>query len=582
MQDILHVLSPDGTVLFVSPSLYDLCGITPEEMVGNLITDYMDPLDVDHFKEEFENSIMTEASLTTYYRLRKRNINGVGNNSRVNSSGTLAGLGRLKEEDSDDSNHLGQHSNDLSNAAAEAFAAINLKSDTLLLEITGQPYYTSSPDGTKHHKKSSNNRRNREAARDDDDDENDENQEEDSRMTNAGDSGNNASSSSSSGSNAHPHKSKHSSNNKKSNNSRSNSGGGGTKTCKCFFAMARPYPSRNNATLDTFLELKIENEKLRNKLANIYREIEGDDNNAASNNSASGIDYSGMGVTHADNGSGYQIRSSGDGANKPQQQAYFGADPMAVDTFPPHERQISGFPSRMSGVFASQQANSGNTSTGRDGLGSRKDYDMEEGNQSLDSPRHATQPGLGMRGGPIDSGDGLISSAGLIPSTSNTYGALGIGISANARANASNTNTNAGQDDASLGNANPASITSNQATAQSNANSLQAANAANVSAAAAAAAAAAAEDKKKKMKKQRTDEGEFVCRDCGTVDSPEWRRGPLGPKTLCNAVSLGFFSDWLFDFSHASDTDSGLFSNAVWSEMGEEEQTTTEKFTWWK
>jgi hypothetical protein len=48
-------------------------------------------------------------------------------------------------------------------------------------------------------------------------------------------------------------------------------------------------------------------------------------------------------------------------------------------------------------------------------------------------------------------------------------------------------------------------------------------------------------EKKKKIKKARTDEGEFVCRDCGTVDSPEWRRGPLGPKTLCNAVSIPLF-----------------------------------------
>ncbi|RMZ89012.1 hypothetical protein DV736_g3763, partial [Chaetothyriales sp. CBS 134916] len=31
---------------------------------------------------------------------------------------------------------------------------------------------------------------------------------------------------------------------------------------------------------------------------------------------------------------------------------------------------------------------------------------------------------------------------------------------------------------------------------------------------------------------------EFVCTDCGTLDSPEWRRGPNGPKTLCNACGL--------------------------------------------
>ncbi|KAJ1647330.1 hypothetical protein IWQ61_010105, partial [Dispira simplex] len=40
-----------------------------------------------------------------------------------------------------------------------------------------------------------------------------------------------------------------------------------------------------------------------------------------------------------------------------------------------------------------------------------------------------------------------------------------------------------------------------------------------------------------KRKKRRTKVGqvELVCTDCGTVESPEWRRGPQGPKTLCNA-----------------------------------------------
>ncbi|APA09434.1 hypothetical protein SS1G_12238 [Sclerotinia sclerotiorum 1980 UF-70] len=41
-------------------------------------------------------------------------------------------------------------------------------------------------------------------------------------------------------------------------------------------------------------------------------------------------------------------------------------------------------------------------------------------------------------------------------------------------------------------------------------------------------------DKKKKMKLV----DEYVCTDCGTLDSPEWRKGPQGPKTLCNACGL--------------------------------------------
>ncbi|KAK4231234.1 hypothetical protein QBC38DRAFT_262437 [Podospora fimiseda] len=40
-----------------------------------------------------------------------------------------------------------------------------------------------------------------------------------------------------------------------------------------------------------------------------------------------------------------------------------------------------------------------------------------------------------------------------------------------------------------------------------------------------------------KKKKQKVAE-EYVCTDCGTLESPEWRKGPQGPKTLCNACGL--------------------------------------------
>ncbi|PFH54243.1 hypothetical protein AMATHDRAFT_78532 [Amanita thiersii Skay4041] len=43
--------------------------------------------------------------------------------------------------------------------------------------------------------------------------------------------------------------------------------------------------------------------------------------------------------------------------------------------------------------------------------------------------------------------------------------------------------------------------------------------------------------KKKKLKKTHSSE-QYVCITCGRTDSPEWRKGPLGPKTLCNACGL--------------------------------------------
>ncbi|KAL0094297.1 GATA-type zinc finger transcription factor [Phycomyces blakesleeanus] len=44
-------------------------------------------------------------------------------------------------------------------------------------------------------------------------------------------------------------------------------------------------------------------------------------------------------------------------------------------------------------------------------------------------------------------------------------------------------------------------------------------------------------EKWKRRKKQR-NEDDYVCTDCGTTASPEWRKGPQGSKTLCNACGL--------------------------------------------
>ncbi|KAK9729771.1 white collar 2 type of transcription factor [Basidiobolus ranarum] len=43
---------------------------------------------------------------------------------------------------------------------------------------------------------------------------------------------------------------------------------------------------------------------------------------------------------------------------------------------------------------------------------------------------------------------------------------------------------------------------------------------------------------KKKKKQKSEDSHDHVCSECGTVESPEWRKGPQGPKTLCNACGL--------------------------------------------
>ncbi|GAB1519665.1 white collar 2 type of transcription factor [Rhizoctonia solani] len=43
---------------------------------------------------------------------------------------------------------------------------------------------------------------------------------------------------------------------------------------------------------------------------------------------------------------------------------------------------------------------------------------------------------------------------------------------------------------------------------------------------------------RKKPKKAHAAQEQYVCVTCGRTDSPEWRKGPLGAKTLCNACGL--------------------------------------------
>eukprot|EP01094_Clydonella_sp_ATCC50884_P023991 TRINITY_DN58_c0_g1_i1.p1 TRINITY_DN58_c0_g1~~TRINITY_DN58_c0_g1_i1.p1 ORF type:complete len:140 (-),score=31.83 TRINITY_DN58_c0_g1_i1:368-787(-) len=44
------------------------------------------------------------------------------------------------------------------------------------------------------------------------------------------------------------------------------------------------------------------------------------------------------------------------------------------------------------------------------------------------------------------------------------------------------------------------------------------------------------------QRKRRTKHlpDELYCRSCGTTETPEWRRGPDGMKSLCNACGLHF------------------------------------------
>ncbi|KAJ3203389.1 blue light receptor [Dinochytrium kinnereticum] len=46
--------------------------------------------------------------------------------------------------------------------------------------------------------------------------------------------------------------------------------------------------------------------------------------------------------------------------------------------------------------------------------------------------------------------------------------------------------------------------------------------------------------KPSRKRKNKVPVEELFCRQCGSTSSPEWRKGPLGPKTLCNACGLAY------------------------------------------
>lgn len=45
----------------------------------------------------------------------------------------------------------------------------------------------------------------------------------------------------------------------------------------------------------------------------------------------------------------------------------------------------------------------------------------------------------------------------------------------------------------------------------------------------------------KKRGRKPINKSNFSCHECGTTDTPEWRKGPNGRNTLCNGPLLFIF-----------------------------------------
>ena len=234
-------------------------------------------------------------------------------------------------------------------------------------------------------------------------------------------------------------------------------GSGATRTCRGFFMMARPYPTKNAHLLDSFLEHKMENERLMKRINDLRREereeVEEQQRRLARFEEGHGS------VTPSDTQkTESETQGSTSMASTHSNSEYQGMPPPAK-------------PGLSENALTQQNLDEANASSKPDSINDK--MARYEGVTHLDAIEMLT--GLQYRDGERSRG---ISTGDAHPAL--IRGDVGITI--------------------------PTDKVDRFG------------------------------DKKKKLKVA----DEFVCTDCGTLDSPEWRKGPNGPKTLCNACGCGW------------------------------------------
>ena len=323
LKDFLHILTPDGRILYVSPSGKNLTGYNQDELLGRFIVDFIHQDDRGVFVREFNESIASGHPLRFFYRFRKAD-----NTYKI-------------------------------------------------FESHGHPHLTS------------------EAA-----------------MFGA----NNA-----------------------------------TGFCRGFFMMARPYPTKNANLLDSFLEHKIENERLTKRIADLRRE-EQEEIEAQQRH--------------------YQKKQDGHGSITPSDTQHTeSATPGSASMTSTQSNDYNGMPppakpSVSNTALTQQNLNEANAGSKPDSINDK--MARYEGATHIETIEMLT--GLRYRDGERSQG---ISTGDASPALIRGDAGIAIPVDKDNRSG----------------------------------------------------------DKKKKLKVA----DEYVCTDCGTLDSPEWRKGPNGPKTLCNA-----------------------------------------------
>ena len=322
LKDFLHILTPDGRILYVSSSSKHLTGYSSGELIGKFIADFIHTDDSGIFVREFNESIASGHPLRFFYRFRK-----------VDGTYTI-------------------------------------------FESHGHPHLTSDAAAFGPHN----------AAR----------------------------------------------------------------FCRGFFMMARPYPTKNASLLDSFLEHKIENERLTKRIADLRRE-EQEEFEAQQRH--------------------FQKKQNGHASVTPSNSQTESATPGSASMTSTQSNDYKGMPPQAKPTVSNtaltqQNLDEANASSKPDSINDK--MARYEGATHIETIEMLT--GLRYRDGERSQG---ISTGDASPAL--IRGDAGIAIPVDK--------------DNRLG------------------------------------------DKKKKLKVA----DEYVCTDCGTLDSPEWRKGPTGPKTLCNA-----------------------------------------------
>ncbi|KAI1323543.1 hypothetical protein F5Y16DRAFT_383487 [Xylariaceae sp. FL0255] len=221
--------------------------------------------------------------------------------------------------------------------------------------------------------------------------------------------------------------------------------------CQAVFVMSRPYPTRNAALLDSFLEHKIENERLRRRIAELRREEEEEEEASQQ----SWLQESRSDVAPSED----TMMSNSHLPPSLFHQSSSASDSVAM---PPPERPLNIALTRenLEGVTAGNRPDSiGDKMARYEGASHTDTIEMLTGLRYLEGERS--------RG---------ITTGGSSPTLIKGDAGIAIPVDRDPRTG----------------------------------------------------------EKKKKLKIAE----EYVCTDCGTLDSPEWRKGPSGPKTLCNACGL--------------------------------------------